>query len=86
VVIYVEKKGVAGWMWHNIWREKGRWESGLASNRWRVYPNSMTSLPVLLAPVSCVAVLSGSIGFSPRLLSYACLALTDKGKYQARHT
>jgi hypothetical protein len=24
---------VAGWMWYNIWREKGRWESGLAFAR-----------------------------------------------------
>jgi hypothetical protein len=59
---------VAEWMWHNIWRENGRWESGLVSIRWRVYPDSMTSIPMLLAPVSCVAVLLESIGFSPRLL------------------
>jgi hypothetical protein len=29
---------VAGWIWHNIWREKRRWESGLASARCRLYP------------------------------------------------
>jgi hypothetical protein len=28
---------VAEWMWHNIWRKKGRWESGLASARCRLY-------------------------------------------------
>jgi hypothetical protein len=31
---------VTGWMWYNIWREKGRWESGLASARCRLHPYS----------------------------------------------
>jgi hypothetical protein len=31
---------VVEWMWHNIWREKGRWESELASARCRLYPYS----------------------------------------------
>jgi hypothetical protein len=73
---------VTGWMWYNIWREKGRWESGLASARCRLYRYS----EILRASCSCpgVTVLLGPIGLSPCLLPYACLAFDRQKKIPSK--
>jgi hypothetical protein len=63
---------VAEWMWHNIWREKGRGESELASARCRLHPYSE-----VLILVRFYRVLSMSS-------SLHCLASTSKENTKQR--
>jgi hypothetical protein len=63
---------VARWMWHNIWREKERWESELASARCRLHPYSEV---LMLVKFHRVLSMSSSL---------RCLASTSKENTKQR--